>query len=99
VEPLRLDPQGHVELAAVVGGMNDPVIMRDAGAQKAARSGMTCFLLALFSERIGEAYVTLLESLGIASVWKEEGSGWTGSTSAVAAGLVNADTRLPDTER
>lgn len=43
-------------------------------------------LLALFSESIGGAYVELLESLSIASVWRSAGS-WSGSSSAVAAGL------------
>jgi hypothetical protein len=43
-------------------------------------------LLALFSESIGGAYVKLLESLSIASVWRSAGS-WVGSSSAVAARL------------
>jgi hypothetical protein len=43
-------------------------------------------LLALFSESIGDAYVELLESLSIASVWRSMGS-WAGSSSAIAAGL------------
>jgi hypothetical protein len=43
-------------------------------------------LLGLFSEPIGDAYVALLEKLGIASVWKESGT-WRGSPSAVTAGI------------
>jgi hypothetical protein len=43
-------------------------------------------LLALFSEPIGDAYVALLEQLGIASVWRESGT-WRGSESAVAASI------------
>jgi len=43
--------------------------------------------LALFTENIGDAYVELLESLGIASVWKGSLS-WEGSKSAVLNGLV-----------
>lgn len=46
-------------------------------------------LLALFSEPIGGAYVELLESLSIASVWRSAGS-WAGSSGAVAAGLGTA---------
>ncbi len=48
--------------------------------------GGTTGMLALFSENIGEAYVHLLESLGIASVWSEGGK-WRGSTGAVTTGL------------
>jgi hypothetical protein len=43
-------------------------------------------LLALFSEPIGDAYVTFLEEMGIAVVWKEAG-GWRGSRDALAAGV------------
>jgi hypothetical protein len=44
-------------------------------------------LLALFTEPIGDAYVALLESLGIAAAWKAEG-GWAGNQSAAEAGLL-----------
>ena len=40
-----------------------------------------------FTEPIGDAYVALLESLGIAAVWKDEG-GWAGSSSAASNGLL-----------
>jgi hypothetical protein len=43
-------------------------------------------LVGLFSEPIGDAYVTLLEELGIQSVWRE-GEKWAGSMAAVQAGL------------
>jgi hypothetical protein len=43
-------------------------------------------LVGLFSEPIGDAYVALLEELGIQSVWRE-GANWAGSTAAVQAGL------------
>lgn len=43
-------------------------------------------LLALFTEDIG-AYVEYLEHRGIASVWRTP-TGWAGSTSAIAAGLI-----------
>lgn len=42
--------------------------------------------LALFSEPIGDVYTRLLEHHGIASVWRTD-EGWTGSPSALAAGL------------
>lgn len=38
-------------------------------------------LVALFAEPVGEAYVSLLDSLGVASVWKDTGR-WLGSPSA-----------------
>ncbi|MFH8593472.1 MrcB family domain-containing protein [Streptomyces rimosus] len=43
-------------------------------------------LLALFTEEIG-VYVEYLEQHGIASIWRTP-TGWAGSTSAVAAGLI-----------
>ncbi len=43
--------------------------------------------LALFTEGIGDVYVRLLEHHGIASVWRSA-AGWSGSPSAVVAGLV-----------
>lgn len=43
-------------------------------------------LLGLFSESIGDAYVSLLDSLSIAAVWRCRDS-WAGSSSAVAADL------------
>lgn len=43
-------------------------------------------MLALFNESIGDAFVELLESLDISSVWRD-GSTWSGSSSALAAGL------------
>jgi len=49
-------------------------------------TGSSVRLLGLFTEPIGDAYVALLESLGIAAVWKDEG-GWSGSPSAMSAGL------------
>ncbi|MFD8750406.1 MrcB family domain-containing protein [Kitasatospora sp. NPDC059577] len=42
--------------------------------------------LALFTEGIGNVYVRLLEHHGIASVWRSA-AGWSGSPTAVAAGL------------
>ncbi|MEU3570139.1 DUF3578 domain-containing protein [Kitasatospora sp. NPDC036755] len=45
--------------------------------------------LALFTEGIGDVYVRLLEHHGIASVWRSA-TGWSGSPSAVAAGLAEA---------
>ncbi|MFD4660291.1 MrcB family domain-containing protein [Kitasatospora sp. NPDC058444] len=42
--------------------------------------------VALFTEGIGDVYVRLLEHHGIASVWRSA-TGWSGSPSAVAAGL------------
>ncbi len=49
-------------------------------------SGAQPHLLALFSEPVGDAYVTFLDGMGVAVVWKEAG-GWRGSSSASAAGL------------
>jgi hypothetical protein len=43
-------------------------------------------LLGLFSEPVGSAYVSFLESLSIAAVWRSAGS-WAGSSVAVSAGL------------
>ena len=43
-------------------------------------------LVALFSEPIGAAFVSFLETAGVASVWHEAGA-WLGSTRAIAAGL------------
>jgi hypothetical protein len=45
-------------------------------------------LVALFTEPIGGAYVDLLETLNIASVWRS-GDAWAGSTSALADGLAD----------
>lgn len=47
----------------------------------------TVRMLAVFSESIGQAFVEHLETLEIASVWMAGGTRWTGSPSAVAAGL------------
>ncbi|WP_188295903.1 MrcB family domain-containing protein [Streptomyces sp. CBMA156] len=44
--------------------------------------------MALFTEEIGDAYVRLLEHHGIASVWRSA-TGWSGSSSAVTAGLAS----------
>ena len=44
-------------------------------------------LLACFSESVGEAFVRLLEELGIASVWPD-GPKWVGSRLAQDLGLV-----------
>lgn len=44
-------------------------------------------LLALFSEPLGDAYVGMLGSLGVASVWRS-GIGWGGSRRARAAELI-----------
>ena len=43
-------------------------------------------LVALFSEPVGDAYVSFLDGMGVAVAWKE-GGGWRGSSSAIAAGL------------
>jgi hypothetical protein len=43
-------------------------------------------LVALFSEPVGPAFVSFLETAGVASVWHEAGA-WQGSTDALAAGL------------
>jgi hypothetical protein len=45
-------------------------------------------LVGLFTEPIGEAYVSFLEDLGIAAVWKQDGR-WIGSGSARAAGIAD----------
>ncbi|MFE4976659.1 MrcB family domain-containing protein [Kitasatospora sp. NPDC056651] len=45
--------------------------------------------MALFTEGIGDVYVRLLEYHGIASVWRSA-TGWSGSPTAVAAGLAAA---------
>jgi len=45
-------------------------------------------LVGLFSESIGDAYVALLDELGIASVWHDGGE-WRGSAAAAAAGLTS----------
>jgi hypothetical protein len=42
--------------------------------------------VALFSEPVGQAFVTFLESAGVSSVWYEAGA-WLGSPYALAAGL------------
>jgi hypothetical protein len=47
-------------------------------------------LVALFAEPIGEAYVTLLDSLGVASVWKAAGR-WLGSPRAQADAICEAE--------
>lgn len=49
-------------------------------------SGDDPALVALFSESIGDAYVGLLDSLGIRAVWPC-GAGWCGSAAAVADGV------------
>jgi hypothetical protein len=46
-------------------------------------------LVGLFSEPIGNAYVELLDELGVHSVWRD-GATWTGSAGAVEAGLGHA---------
>jgi hypothetical protein len=51
-------------------------------------------LLAVFSENPGSDSRGLLQSIGIASVWRE-GSGWNGCSEALAAGLVPAPVALP----
>lgn len=43
--------------------------------------------MALFTESVGDAYVGLLDSLGIAAVWKGEGT-WEGSALAIEAQLI-----------
>ena len=43
-------------------------------------------LVALFTESIGEALVSFLETVGVASVWYESGE-WIGSPTAINAGL------------
>jgi hypothetical protein len=43
-------------------------------------------LVALFSEAVGPAFVSLLEEAGIASVWHQAGT-WPGSAGALEAGL------------
>jgi hypothetical protein len=43
-------------------------------------------MLALFSEEIGDEYAALLDKLGIASVWWDNGI-WAGSATALRAGL------------
>ena len=52
-------------------------------------AGSAVRLLGLFSEPIGDAYVALLESLGITGVWKD-GDGWAGSPTALRTGLLPA---------
>jgi hypothetical protein len=44
------------------------------------------YLVALFSEPIGDAYVSFLDDLGVAVVWKET-EGWRGSATALTAGV------------
>lgn len=46
-------------------------------------------LMALFSEPIGGAFVAFLESVGVASVWRDQGS-WLGSSIAVVEDLAEA---------
>lgn len=53
-------------------------------------------LLAVFSEDPGSDNRGLLQSIGIASVWRE-GSGWNGCSEASIAGLVPAPVALPST--
>lgn len=43
-------------------------------------------LVALFSETVGDAYVNFLESVGIASIWRDS-SGWSSSKTAIDDGL------------
>jgi len=50
-------------------------------------SGSPVRSVALFTEPIGDAYVGLLDSVGIMSIWKAKG-GWQGSAAAQADGLV-----------
>ncbi|MFJ9456579.1 MrcB family domain-containing protein [Kitasatospora sp. NPDC101447] len=50
--------------------------------------------LALFTEDIGDVYMRLLEHHGIASVWRTP-AGWSGSPSAVAAGLADPSEPAP----
>ena len=44
------------------------------------------YMLAVFSESIGELNVKFLEKCGIASVWKS-GNAWAGSPNAIAESL------------
>lgn len=46
-------------------------------------------LVGLFSEPIGDAFVSFLEACDVASVWKD-GHGWSGSPSAVTARLAQS---------
>ena len=48
-------------------------------------------LVGLFSEPIGDAFVELLDELGIEAVWRE-GAGWAGSSGASSAGLTRRPT-------
>ncbi len=50
--------------------------------------GVNPSLIGLFTEPIGDAYVELLDSLDIISVWRDDDS-WAGSQSAVAIGLAD----------
>jgi hypothetical protein len=43
-------------------------------------------LLALFSESIGDALMSFLETVGVSSVWYDAGE-WIGSPTAIATGL------------
>lgn len=45
-------------------------------------------LVAIFSNEIGQAFVNLLDELGIISVWSGIGNRWSGSNSAKSIGLV-----------
>lgn len=51
-------------------------------------------LVGLFSEPIGGAYVTLLESLGIISVWRSDDT-WAGSPPALDLGMADPDAAEP----
>lgn len=54
-----------------------------------ADTATTPALVALFTETIGEAYVSLLAEVGIAAVWRHDGN-WAGSDAACNDGLAEA---------
>lgn len=51
-------------------------------------SHLPAALMAVFSDPVGDAFVELLESIGIGAVWSCGGAQWAGSSTAVALGLV-----------
>lgn len=82
---LRIDGKEWLVEAKVLYNGNATHAVREALGQLAMYEFLlhdkSALKLALFTEPIGEQYVSFLEHLGIASVWKVPG-GWSGSATA-----------------
>jgi MrcB-like, N-terminal domain len=91
---LRREPSEWLIEAEVLRRGNATDAVREAVGQLLSYRYFLCDknspprLVGLFTEPIGEAYVSFLEDLGIAAVWKQDGR-WIGSGSARAAGIAD----------